>query len=327
MITDFSGLYTALVTPMRPNKNARKGFSVEFGLFRRLVEYQIDNLVDWVVPIGTTGEAPTLTKAEKKELIKIAVETAGNSGKDAKVMAGAGTNDTFETLDNMWEAYEAGANAAMVVVPYYNKPNLSGMFKHYEKLEEILLPVIVYNIPGRCGDGVDLSGDKYFPVLKDIANLKNVVGIKEASGKLPQIERVINEIKKPLAERGKNFAVLAGDDNMALTVIRAGGDGVVSVASNLAPYHMKVMVDAGLRKNYALAERYNLSMEQFFKLEFCESNPAPIKEMMRLAGFLNHASCRLPLGPLQPENMEKLSQFMHSGAGSFCNNFNKRKSR
>ncbi|HTO21395.1 MAG TPA: 4-hydroxy-tetrahydrodipicolinate synthase [Spirochaetia bacterium] len=278
------GVYTALVTPM-----ASDGALDEKAL-RRLVDFQVEGGVNGLVPVGTTGESPTLDGDECKRVIRIVVEQARGR---AQVIAGAGSNSTAEAIHYARDAREAGADATLQVAPYYNKPTSQGFLGHFRAIADAVdLPMIVYNIPGRTGKNIDNS------TMLELATHKNIVGVKEASGDIGQIMDLI-------AHKPADFAVLSGDDNLVFPIMALGGAGVISVASNLLPREMARFVGAALKGDWAAARARHYELLPFFKAIFIETNPIPIKAAMAMKGMITE-SYRLPMCCMAQKNRESL---------------------
>ena len=278
------GVYTALVTPM-----ASDGTLDEKAL-RRLVDFQVEGGVNGLVPVGTTGESPTLDGDECKRVIRIVVEQARGR---AQVIAGAGSNSTAEAIHYARDAREAGADATLQVAPYYNKPTSQGFLGHFRAIADAVdLPMIVYNIPGRTGKNIDNS------TMLELAKHKNIVGVKEASGDIGQIMDLI-------AHKPADFAVLSGDDNLVFPIMALGGTGVISVASNLLPREMARFVGAALKGDWAAARARHYELLPFFKAIFIETNPIPIKAAMAMKGMITE-SYRLPMCCMAQKNRESL---------------------
>jgi 4-hydroxy-tetrahydrodipicolinate synthase len=285
----FKGVYTAIITPFT------KSGEVDWEALQKLVEFQIENGVAGIVPCGTTGESPTLTHEEHDKVIEHVVKWAK---KRCQVIAGTGSNATAEAIRLSKHAEHAGADACLVVNPYYNKPTQEGLYRHFKAIADaIAIPVMVYNIKGRTAVNVETA-----TLIRLINECKNILAVKEASGDLAQMKEVISKA-------GKNFDVLSGDDNMTLDLIKAGGKGVVSVASNFIPDKMVMMVDAALKKDYVRAEKINAELSELFKMIFIETNPIPIKAALALKGMCMEVY-RLPMCELRAENRKKFEQFL-----------------
>ncbi|MDR2618333.1 MAG: 4-hydroxy-tetrahydrodipicolinate synthase [Treponema sp.] len=278
------GAFTALITPMKDSGG------VDYDGFRRLIDFQLEEGIDGLVPLGTTGETPTLEEDEEEKLIQIAVKAA--KGK-VPVIIGAGSNDTRHMVLYTQRAKDLGADAALVVTPYYNKPNDSGLLRHFEAAAAVGLPIVVYNIASRTGRNIPVS------LMAKIAQIPGIAGVKESSGDLGQMGDMIREIALPRRQAGNPFAVLSGDDAFTLPLIALGGEGIISVISNLVPRRVKALAKACLEGHFEEARRIHFELLPFIKAAFVETNPAPIKAAMTWAG-LPGGPARLPLGPLAP---------------------------
>jgi 4-hydroxy-tetrahydrodipicolinate synthase len=293
-----SGAFTALITPMKKNGD------LDYDGFRDLVRFQIAQGIDGIVPLGTTGEAPTLEEDEEERLLRIAVEEA--KGK-VPVIAGAGSNSTKYAVKYTRRAKELGADAALVVTPYYNKPNDEGILRHFEAAAAVGIPVIVYNIASRTGKTISTS------LMKRLARIPGIAGVKEASGDLNQMGDIIQEIKLPLMAEGREFAVFSGDDAFTLPLIALGGDGVISVISNLVPAETAALAKAALAGHVEEARKIHYRLLPLTKAAFVETNPIPIKTAVTWAG-LPGGPVRLPLAPLSPAS-ERILQEALDGLG------------
>ena len=283
------GAMTALITPFKDGKLDEERYA-------QLIQRQIDNAIDAVVPVGTTGESATLSHDEHKRCIQIAVEVC--KGTATKVMAGAGSNATHEAIDLAKFAQEAGADAILSVTPYYNKPTQEGLYQHYRAIaESVDIGVVLYNVPGRTG--VDLKPETVFRLFDEV---ENIYGIKEATG---SIERTV----ELLAKRPELY-VISGDDAINYPIIADGGMGVISVTANLLPDKIAMLVHAGLAGQFDTAKMINDELYEINKALFCESNPIPIKAAMYLAGLLENLEYRLPLVPPSDEHMELLKKIL-----------------
>ncbi len=286
----FKGVYTAIITPFKKDE------SVDVEQLKKLIDFNLKNGIKGIVPCGTTGESPTLSPAEHERVIEITINHVNGR---AKVIAGTGSNCTREAVRLSQHAEEAGADALLLVNPYYNKPTQEGLYRHFKAIaDSVKIPCIVYNIKGRTGVNVETS-----TLMRIVKECPNVKAVKEASGDLDQMKDVI-------AQRPEEFSVLSGDDNMALDLIKAGGDGVISVASNIVPDKMSNMVKFALEGNIEEAEKINNELAPLFSVEFIETNPIPIKYMLSLKGMCNEIY-RLPMCELKPESKEKVNQVMH----------------
>jgi 4-hydroxy-tetrahydrodipicolinate synthase len=285
----FEGVYTAIVTPFKDDE------SVDEECLKKLIDFNIENGVSGIVPCGTTGESPTLSNAEHSRVIELTVEHVDGR---VPVIAGTGSNCTREAIRLSQHAEEAGADALLLVNPYYNKPTQEGLYRHFKAIaDSVKIPCVVYNIKGRTGVNVETS-----TLMRIIKACPNVKAVKEASGNLDQMKDVISQ--KP-----DSFSVLSGDDNITLDLIKAGGNGVISVASNIVPDKMVAMVKTALDNEYEEAEKINDELAPLFETEFIETNPIPIKYMLELKGKCK-AVYRLPMCELQEKNKEKVKQVL-----------------
>ncbi|MBQ3671197.1 MAG: 4-hydroxy-tetrahydrodipicolinate synthase [Treponema sp.] len=282
------GAYTAMVTPMNSDG------SVDYDGFRKNVVFQLEGGIDGIAPLGTTGETPCLEEAEEDKIIQIAVEEAKKynekTGKKVPVIIGTGSNCTKDAVRYTKRAKELGADVALVVAPYYNKPSKEGIFRHFEAVSKVGIPILVYNIQGRTG--INIPTD----VLSRIADLPNIVGVKEASGNISQMMDVVATVKA----KHPDFAVLSGDDSLTLALVGVGGDGIVSVVSNLAPTLMTKMTNDALDGNFSQARALHYRLLPFFKAAFVEGNPNSIKYAMNVKK-LPAGSVRLPLVEVSAE--------------------------
>lgn len=282
------GAFTAMITPMKEDG------SIDYDGYRKLLRFQMEEGIDGLVPLGTTGETPTLDEDEEQRIIDVVMEEvrAFEKEKSVKVpvVLGAGSNNTRDAVRYTERAKKAGADAALVVTPYYNKPSSEGIFRHFEAVSRVGIPILVYNIAGRTGKNIDT------PTLSRIADLPNIAGVKEASGSISQMTDVIATIKS----KHPDFAVLSGDDAMTLPLLASGGDGVVSVVSNAAPALVSEMVRAALAGDYEAARKIHYRLLPFFKAAFIDGNPTSIKYAMRVKG-LPSGSVRLPLVDVHDE--------------------------
>jgi 4-hydroxy-tetrahydrodipicolinate synthase len=284
----WSGIYTALITPF----DAQGALDEEGLCF--LIQRQKNAGVDGIVVLGTTGEAPTLTDQEKERIIRLAAQEKGN----LLLMVGCGAYSTTQVLENIQTASRLGADAALVVTPFYNKPTQQGVFIHFQTVcQSSPIPVCIYNHPGRTGVNIELE------VLQKLAEIPNVLGIKETAGSIPQFADILYSVKK----QRPHFAVLSGDDNLAFPVKALGGDGVISAASNLFPETMVALLEACDKGNYEQAQKINLALTPLFKGLALESNPIPLKAALNMCG-LPGGKPRLPLTPLSKKYENQLRQ-------------------
>lgn len=282
------GVYTALITPFR------KDGSIDEPAFRKIVQSQIEAGVAGLVPMGTTGESPTVSHDENIEAVRIVVEES--AGKVA-VIAGTGSNSTQEAIDMTRRAKELGVDASLQVTPYYNKPTQEGLYRHFTAIADAVdLPVLVYNIPGRTGRNIETA------TLKRMSEHKNIVAVKEASGSIPQMMDVLESLPE-------DFDVLSGDDNLTFPLMALGGRGVVSVASNLVPGRMVEMVQAAIDGDLERARKNHFDLLPLFRAIFLETNPGPIKYMMHRAGYCEDAY-RLPIAPMSDEHKAQVDTLL-----------------
>ncbi len=276
------GTYTAMITPMKKNG------AVDFEGFRKHVKNQLKAGIDGLVPLCTTSETPTLDEDEEDKMLSIIMEERAaykkSSGKNVPIIVGTGSNNTRDAVRYTQRAKEAGADAALVVTPYYNKPSQEGIYRHFAAVSKVGLPILVYNIQGRTGTNIATD------TLARIADLPNIIGVKEASGNINQMADVLAKVKA----KHPSFAVLSGDDGLTLPLLALGGDGVVSVVSNLAPKEVKAMVDAGLKGKFDEARKAHFRLLPIFKAAFVDGNPTSIKYAMNLKG-LPAGGVRAPL--------------------------------
>jgi len=283
-MTQFSGAFTALVTPMTESG------AVDYDGFRRLIEFQLTEGIDGIVPLGTTGESPTIDEDEEEKLIEISMKTAGGK---IPVIVGSGSNDTKHMVEYVRRAKRHGADAALVVTPYYNRPNDDGILRHFEAAAGVGVPIIIYNIASRTGRNIPSS------LMKEIAKIPGIAGVKESSGDINQMGDVIREIAIPRKNSSGRFWVLSGDDALILPLTSMGGDGVISVVSNLLPAKVKALTKAALDGDYEKARALHYELLPFIKAAFVETNPVPIKQALSWAG-LPSGPARLPMGKMSP---------------------------
>ncbi|WP_345978496.1 4-hydroxy-tetrahydrodipicolinate synthase [Sulfurimonas sp. HSL3-2] len=285
-----TGSTTALITPFRNGKLDEQSFAA-------LIKRQIDNGIDAVCPVGTTGESATLTHDEDRRCMEIAVEVC--KGTNTKVLAGAGSNSTAEAIQTAKTAQECGVDAIFSVSPYYNKPSQEGLYQHYKAIAESVpeLPFMLYNVPGRTG--VDIQADTVIRLFDDV---KNIYGIKEATG---SIERTIE-----LLSLRPELKVFSGDDAIDYPILANGGAGITSVTSNLLPDLKSDLVKKALAGDFAGSKAINDMLYPINKVLFIESNPVMIKAAMYVAGLIDTLEYRLPLVAPSVENMKKLESVM-----------------
>lgn len=288
------GLYTVVVTPFNDS------LLVDEKAFRRNLQEQIEHKVDGIVVLGTTGESPTLTSKEKDRIVEIALEEV--RGKNIPIMAGTGSYSTQQTIENTLRAEQQGADMALIVSPYYNKPTQEGTYRHYKAIADaVSIPIMIYSVQGRTGQNIQVN------TLKRLADIPRIVGVKEASGNIDQIGEVIELIGR----HRPDFSVMSGDDALTFPVMALGGNGVLSVVSNLIPKPLKEMVYSLQKGDYQTARELHFKYLPLFRGAFIESNPIPIKAAMNRCGK-SVGSCRLPLCDMSPENALRLDQILKS---------------
>lgn len=284
-----TGTTTALVTPIKNGK-------LDEAMFAKLIQRQIDNGIDAVCPVGTTGESATLSYDEDRRCIEIAVEVC--KGTNTKVLAGAGSNATHEAVMMAKAAEAAGADAIFSVSPYYNKPSQEGLYQHYKAIASAVeTPFMLYNVPGRTG--VDILPDTVKRLFDDVPN---IMGIKEATGSLERTVELMAKIPE--------LYVFSGDDAIDYPMLASGAKGITSVTANLLPDLKSKLVNAALAGDFATAKAINEELLEINKVLFCESNPIPIKAAMYIAGLIDTLEYRLPLVPPSVENMKKIEAVM-----------------
>ncbi len=283
----FKGAIVAIVTPFKNGK-------IDEDALRELIEMHVERGTDGIVPCGTTGESATLSHEEHDRVIEITIDAMK---KRLPVIAGTGSNSTAEALRLTKHAYEAGADGVLMVCPYYNKPTQEGMYLHFKTIAETVpIPIVLYNIPARTG--INLLPETVYK----LSRISNIVGIKEASGSLKQIMDIIHVC-------GKEFDVLSGDDAIALPLMALGGDGVISVVSNVVPDDLSGMIDAFTEGNFAKAQDLHYKMLPLMDSLFIETNPIPVKAALAMMGKMEY-ELRLPLCKMSDANYDKLQKVM-----------------
>jgi 4-hydroxy-tetrahydrodipicolinate synthase len=277
------GTGTAIVTPFTGSGE------IDYEATRRLLDYQISGGVEMIVPLGSTGENPTITASERTKFFRFVIEYVAGR---AVIVAGTGTNDTRSSISNTKEAYDLGADAALVVTPYYNKPTPDGLFEHFEAVAEVGMPVVMYNVPGRTGLNMNAE------TTLRCAEIPNVVAVKEASADLPQCMEIIRN-----APHG--FWLLSGEDNLTVPLMALGAAGVISVTSNVVPNEFSRMVRFALDKQYTEAKAIHYELLDLMKIMFVESNPGPVKSALAMMGIIEE-NYRLPLVPLRENSRRKV---------------------
>ncbi len=286
----FTGCGTALVTPFR------RDLSLDEATLRRLVRRQIEGGVNFLAPCGTTGESPTLARAEHLRVVEIVLEEA--KGK-LPVLAGAGGYNTSEVIELAKQLERIGVDGVLSVTPYYNKPTQEGLYQHYRAIAGALrIPVVVYSVQGRTGVNVEPA------TLARLAQIENIVGVKEASGNLAQVANIVQEVPE-------RFAVLSGDDAVTIPVIALGGRGIISVVSNEIPAEMAQLAQACLRGDFAAARGIQKRYLPLMNANFIESNPIPVKAALALMGLIEPAY-RLPLTPPGPASLAKIEKVLEA---------------
>lgn len=286
----FMGCGTALVTPFRQDQ------SLDEAAMRRLVRRQIEAGVNFLVPCGTTGESPTLTKEEQRRIVEITVEEAGGR---VPVLAGAGGYNTAAVIELSREVQAIGVDGILSVCPYYNKPTQEGLYQHYRAIASaVRLPIVLYNIPGRTGVNIEPA------TVRRLAEIENIIGIKEASGNISQMAVLLENVPA-------TFAVLSGDDAVTLPLMALGGRGIISVASNEIPAEMTRLARLCLANDFAAALELQRQYFRLMEINFVETNPGPVKAALALMGLLEPV-WRLPLVPPKPENLAKIRAVLES---------------
>ncbi len=285
------GAMTALITPFKNGK-------LDTACYEKLIKRQIEQGMDAVVPVGTTGESATLSHAEHKECIEIAVAVC--KGTNVKVIAGAGSNATSEACDIAKHAQEVGADGLLSIAPYYNKPTQEGIYQHYKAIAtSVNIPFIIYNVPGRTG--VDIKAETAIRLFDDVPN---IYAIKEATGSL---ERAVE-----LVSQRPEFCILSGDDAVDFPMLANGAQGIISVTSNLLPDLKSQLVHSVFEGDFLKAKAINDKLYPLNTVLFCESNPIPIKAAMYLSGLLDSLEYRLPLTKPSIETMQKIEKILRN---------------
>ena len=280
----FTGTYTAIVTPFR-------GGQLDKAALERLVKFQIKGGVDGIVPVGTTGESPTVSYEEHMQIVAWSVTFAARK---IKVLAGTGANSTSEAIYLTQAAETAGADGSLQVAPYYNKPTQEGLYQHFKAIAKATkLPIVLYSIPGRCG--IEIAVDTVKRLAQDC---KNIVGIKEAGGSCDRVSQL-------RAALGPKFDILSGDDSLTVPFMSVGANGVISVASNVIPKEVSQMVNAFARGDARKATALHARFYPLFKDLFIETNPTPVKAALAMMKMIEE-EYRLPLVPMNPKNWDVL---------------------
>ncbi|MGH7263507.1 MAG: 4-hydroxy-tetrahydrodipicolinate synthase [Candidatus Rokuibacteriota bacterium] len=282
----FQGSLVAMVTPFRDGR-------IDEAKLRELVEFHVQSGTDGIIPCGTTGESPTLSHEEHKRVVEVVIEAAAGR---IPIVAGTGSNCTAEAIDMTVHAARAGADGALLVSPYYNKPTQQGLYEHFRAIAQAApdLPMILYNIQSRTAVNIETD------TVGRLAQLPNIVGVKEASGNLDQMSAVV-------LAGGPDFTVLSGDDSLTLPLMAVGGRGVISVVANLLPKETVELTHAALDGDFKRAREVHQRLFPICRAMFMETNPIPLKEAMAMLGMIR-AEWRLPMCPMTPANREKLRQ-------------------
>lgn len=286
----FEGVLPAIITPFK--RNSAMGLDIQ-GLERN-IEFLLSCGIHGIVPCGSTGESATLTFEEHEKVVQVTVDKVKGR---IPVIAGTGSNNTAEAVRLTKAAKDIGADGVLVISPYYNKPNRSGLIKHFTKLADLDIPVIMYNVPGRTGQNLEPD------LVAELAQHPNIVAIKEASGNISQISRIIEETQDD------EFTVISGDDNITLPIMALGGAGVISVAANVDPLRMVAMYEAMKQGDYQKALVLHFAMSPLFRSMFIDTNPIPVKKAVEIQGMAG-GPVRLPLDELDAKKTEQLKKIL-----------------
>ena len=286
----FEGVLPAIITPFK--RNPAMGLDIP-GL-KRNIDFLTSRGIHGIVPCGSTGESATLTFEEHEKVISVTIDMV--NGK-IPVLAGTGSNNTAEAVRLTKTAKDTGADGVLVISPYYNKPNRAGLIKHYTKLADLDIPIVIYNVPGRTGQNLEPD------LIAELAQHPNIVGVKEASGNIGQISRIIEETQD------EDFSVISGDDNITLPILALGGTGVISVAANVDPTRMVAMYEAMKHGDYQKALVLHYAMSPLIRSMFIDTNPIPVKKAVELIGLAG-GPVRLPLDELDAKKTGQLKQIL-----------------
>ena len=286
----FEGVLPAIITPFKRNP----AMSLDVPGLEHNIGFLLSCGIHGIVPCGSTGESATLTFEEHEKVIRVTVDKV--NGK-IPVLAGTGSNNTAEAIRLTKAAKDIGADGVLVISPYYNKPNRAGLVKHYTKLADLDIPVVVYNVPGRTGQNLEPD------LIAELAQHPNIIGVKEASGNIGQISRIIEETQD------EDFAVISGDDNITVPIMALGGTGVISVAANIDPARMVAMCEAMKRRDYQKALVLHFALSPLFRSMFIDTNPIPVKKAVELMGMAG-GPVRLPLAELDEKKTEQLKKVL-----------------
>ncbi len=282
---NLQGTITALITPFSNGK-------VDYGKLKEIVEMQIEDGIDGLLPMGTTGESPTLSPKEHSKVIETVINTTKGR---CPVIAGTGANATVEAIELTQRAKDAGADASLQVTPYYNKPSQEGLYRHFSVVaDETGIPIVLYNVPGRSGAEIAID------TVARLARHSNIIAIKEAAGSVERVSQILDVC---------DFTVLSGDDSLTIPMMSVGAKGVISVASNIIPAEIVRLVNSFKAGNIELAMELHKKYYHFFKTIFIETNPVPVKAAMNLKGIIEE-EYRLPLCPMLDSNKELLKESM-----------------
>jgi 4-hydroxy-tetrahydrodipicolinate synthase len=288
----FEGVLPAIITPFKRNP----AMDLDVQGLERNIGFLLSCGIHGIVPCGSTGESATLSFEEHEKVIEITIDRV--NGK-IPVVAGTGSNNTAEAVRLTKAAKDSGADGVLVISPYYNKPNRSGLVKHYTRLADLDIPVVVYNVPGRTGQNLEPD------LVAELAQHPNIVGIKEASGNIGQVSRIIEETQD------EDFAVISGDDNLTLPIMALGGSGVISVTANVDPKRMVAMCDAMKKGDLKKALSLHYALSPLFRAMFIDTNPIPVKKAVELLGMAG-GPVRLPLDSLDDKKTEQLKKVLDS---------------
>ena len=282
------GVYTALITPFNEDR------SIDLEAMKNIIEFQIKEKINGLLPMGTTGESPTIVQEEQIKIIEMTIKQVAGR---VSIIAGSGSNSTEEAIRMTKLVKNCGANYSLQVAPYYNKPSQEGFYRHFMSIaDSVDIPLIIYNIPGRTGKNIENT------TMLKLAKHPNICAVKEASGNIGQIMELI-------AEKPDKFDVVSGDDNLLFPIVALGGTGIISVASNLIPGKMVELTEAALKGNMAKAKELHYKLLPFFKAEFIDTNPIPIKYMMYLKNMAKEVY-RLPLCELSENHRKEVKSVL-----------------
>jgi 4-hydroxy-tetrahydrodipicolinate synthase len=286
----FEGVLPAIITPFKKNS----AMDLDIPGLERNIKFLMSCGIHGIVPCGSTGESATLTFKEHEKVIDVTINTVNGR---IPVLAGTGSNNTAEAVTLTKAAKDTGADGVLIISPYYNKPNRTGLIKHYTKIADIDIPVVVYNVPGRTGQNLEPD------LVADLARHPNIIGIKEASGNIGQVSRIIE------LTQDEDFAVISGDDNLTLPIMALGGKGVISVAANVDPGRMVSMCEAAEKGDWKKALALHYALSPLFRAMFIDTNPIPVKKGVELMGMAG-GPVRLPLDSLDEKKTEEIRKVL-----------------